>query len=74
MDTGPDNVVETAQKMGIASLAAVPITLGTEAVNFARDGVAYATLAAAHYHKPQAIVKVVVPGGKVDWKPKTKGR
>ncbi len=77
MDTGPDNVVETAQKMGIASpLAAVPsITLGTEAVNPLEMAVAYATLASGGiYHKPQAIVKVVVPGGKVDWKPKTKGR
>ena len=77
MDTGPENVVETAQKMGIASpLAAVPsITLGTEAVNPLEMAVAYATLASGGiYHPPQAIVKVVVPGGKVDWKPKTKGR
>jgi len=77
MDTGPENVVETAQKMGITSpLAAVPsITLGTEAVNPLEMAVAYATLASGGiYHKPQAIVKVVVPGGKVDWKPKTKGR
>ena len=50
-------------------------TLGTEAVNPLEMAVAYATLASGGiYHKPQAIVKVVVPGGKVDWKPKTKGR
>jgi len=77
MDTGPENVVATAQKMGIASpLAAVPsITLGTEAVNPLEMAVAYATLASGGiYHKPQAIVKVVVPGSKADWKPKIKGR
>jgi penicillin-binding protein 1A len=77
MDTGPENVVETSQKMGITSpLAAVPsITLGTEAVNPLEMASAYATLASGGiYRKPQAIVKVVVPGGKVDWKPKTKGR
>ena len=77
MDTGPENVVETSQKMGIASpLAAVPsITLGTEAVNPLEMAVAYATLASGGiYHAPQAIVKVVVPGGKADWKPKIKGR
>ena len=77
MDIGPENVVETAQKMGITSpLAAVPsITLGTEAVNPLEMAVAYATLASGGiYHPPQAIVKVVVPGGKVDWKPKIKGR
>jgi 1A family penicillin-binding protein len=77
MDTGPENVVETAQKMGIASpLAAVPsITLGTEAVNPLEMATAYATLASGGiYHAPQAIVKVVLPDGTVDWKPKTKGR
>jgi len=77
MDTGPENVVATAQKMGITSpLAAVPsITLGTEVVNPLEMAAAYATLASGGiYHAPQAIVKVVVPGGKVDWKPKIKGR
>jgi penicillin-binding protein 1A len=77
MDTGPENVVATAQKMGIASpLAAVPsITLGTEAVNPLEMATAYATLASGGiYHAPQAIVKVVLPNGTVDWKPKTKGR
>ena len=77
MDTGPENVVATAQKMGIVSpLAAVPsITLGTEAVNPLEMASAYATLASGGiYRRPQAIVKVVVPGGKVDWKPKTKGQ
>ena len=77
MDTGPENVVATAQKMGIKSpLAAVPsITLGTEVVNPLEMASAYATLASGGiYRPPQAIVKVVVPGGKVDWKPKTKGR
>jgi penicillin-binding protein 1A len=77
MDTGPENVVATAQTMGITSpLAAVPsITLGTEAVNPLEMASAYATLASGGiYHRPQAIVKVIVPGGEVDWKPKTKGR
>lgn len=77
MDTGPENVVATAQKMGITSpLAAVPsITLGTEAVNPLEMAVAYATLAnGGIYRPPRAIVKVVLPNGKVDWKPKTKGR
>ncbi len=76
MDTGPEKVVETAQKMGVSSpLLAVPsITLGTVEVNPLEMAVAYATLASGGiYHKPQAIVKVVVPGGKVDWKPKIKG-
>lgn len=77
MDTGPENVVATAQKMGITSpLAAVPsIALGTEAINPLEMAAAYATLASGGiYHPPQAIVKVIVPGGKVDWKPKIKGR
>ncbi len=77
MDTGPENVVATAQKMGITSpLAAVPsITLGTEAVNPLEMAVAYATLAnGGIYRPPRAIVKVVLPNGKVDWKPKTTGR
>jgi membrane peptidoglycan carboxypeptidase len=76
MDTGPENVVETAQMMGITSpLLAVPsITLGTVEVNPLEMAAAYATLASGGiYHPPQAIVKVIVPGGKVDWKPKTKG-
>ena len=77
MDVGPEKVVEMAQKMGITSpLSPVPsITLGTEVVNPLELATAYATLASGGiYHPPQAIVKVVLPSGKVDWRPKIKGR
>ena len=63
--------------MGIKSpLDAVPsITLGTSGVTPLEMANAYATLAAGGiYHRPQAIVKVVLPNGRVDWKPKTKGK
>ena len=51
------------------------ITLGTEVVNPLELATAYATLASGGiYHPPQAIVKVVLPSGKVDWRPKIKGR
>ncbi len=77
MDVGPEKVVEMAQRMGITSpLQPVPsITLGTEVVNPLELATAYATLASGGiYHPPQAIVKVVLPSGKVDWRPKIKGR
>jgi penicillin-binding protein 1A len=77
VDVGPENTVATAHRMGITSpLDAVPsITLGTSGVSPLEMADAYATLAAGGiHHKPQAIVKVVMPNGRVDWKPKTKGK
>jgi len=76
MDTGPSNVVRLAQDMGIKSkLQPYPsLTLGSQAVNPLEMTSAYATLASGGVaRRPQAIVKVVLPNGKVDWKPKTKG-
>ncbi len=77
VDVGPENTVAAARKMGITSpLDIVPsITLGTSGVTPLEMADAYATLASGGiHHPPQAIVKVVLPNGRVDWKPKTKGR
>jgi len=77
VDVGPENTVDTAHRMGVTSpLDEVPsITLGTSGVTPLEMADAYATLAAGGiHHKPQAIVKVVLPNGDIDWKPKTKGR
>ena len=80
VDVGPEVTVEIAHKMGITSpLDAVPsITLGTSGVTPLEMADAYATLAAnGIHHKPQAIVKVLLPDNgryKVDWKPKTSGK
>jgi penicillin-binding protein 1A len=77
VDVGPENTVEVAHRMGITSpLDAVPsITLGTSGVTPLEMADAYATLAAGGvHHRPQAIVKVVMPNGRVDWKPKTTGK
>jgi penicillin-binding protein 1A len=76
VDVGPENTVTMAHKLGIKSpLDAVPsITLGTSGVTPLEMADAYATLASGGiHHPPQAIVKVVLPSGRVDWKPKTKG-
>ena len=76
VDVGPQNTVATARKMGITSpLDAVPsITLGTSGVTPLEMADGYATLASGGIHPPpQAIVKVVLPNGRVDWRPKTKG-
>jgi penicillin-binding protein 1A len=76
VDVGPENTVSTAHKMGITSpLEAVPsITLGTSGVTPLEMADAYATLASGGvHHRPQAIEKVVLPNGRVDWKPNTKG-
>src|SRR5450759_4734490 len=76
VDVGPQNTVETARKMGITSrLDAVPsITLGTSGVTPLEMADGYATLASGGiHHPPQAIVKVELPNGRVDWKPDTKG-
>jgi penicillin-binding protein 1A len=76
VDVGPDNTIEVARKMGITSpLDAVPsITLGTSRVTPLEMADGYATLASGGiHHPPQAIVKVVLPNGRVDWKPTTKG-
>ena len=77
VDVGPENTVNMAHKMGITSpLDVVPsITLGTSGVTPLEMADAYATLAAyGIHHKPQAIVQVQLRNGKVDWKPKTKGK
>jgi penicillin-binding protein 1A len=76
VDVGPENTVTTAHKMGITSpLDAVPsITLGTSGVTPLEMADAYATFASGGiHHPPQAIVKVELANGRVDWKPKTKG-
>ena len=76
MDTGPSNVVRLAKALGIRSpLQPYPsLTLGAQGVSPLEMTSAYATWASGGVqHNPQAIVKVVLPNGKVDWKPKTKG-
>ncbi len=76
IDVGPENTVRTAHRMGITSPldAVASITLGTSGVTPLEMADAYATLAAGGvHHKPQAIVKVVMRNGSVDWKPKTTG-
>jgi len=76
VDAGPEKTVDIAHRMGITSSlqAVASITLGTSEVTPLEMANAYATLAAGGiHHRPQAIVKVVMPGGRVDWKPKTKG-
>ena len=76
VDVGPENTVTMAHKLGIKSpLDAVPsITLGTSGVTPLEMADAYATFASGGiHHPPQAIVKVVLPSGRVDWKPRTKG-
>ncbi len=76
VDVGPENTVTTARKMGITSpLDAVPsITLGTSGVTPLEMADGYATLASGGiHHPPQAIVRVELPNGRVDWKPKTGG-
>ncbi|HEY5472014.1 MAG TPA: transglycosylase domain-containing protein, partial [Candidatus Limnocylindrales bacterium] len=76
VDVGPENTVDTAHRMGITSpLEAVPsITLGTSGVSPLEMADAYATLASGGvHHQPQAIVKVELPNGRVDWRPKTTG-
>jgi penicillin-binding protein 1A len=76
VDVGPENTAAIAHRMGITShLDAVPsITLGTSVVSPLEMADAYATLAAGGiHHAPQAIVKVVLSNGHVDWRPKTKG-
>ena len=77
VDVGPANTAAIARKMGITSkLDEVPsITLGTSVVSPLEMADAYATLASGGiHHPPQAIVKVVLPNGRVDWRPKTKGK
>ncbi len=76
VDAQPQKTVEIAHRMGITSpLQAVPsITLGTSEVTPLEMADAYATLASGGiHHRPQAIIKVVLPNGRVDWRPKTKG-
>jgi penicillin-binding protein 1A len=77
VDVGPEKTVDLAHRVGITSpLDAVPsITLGTSGVSPLEMADAYATFAAYGVrHKPQAIVRVYGKDGKLDWKPKTKGK
>ena len=76
MDVGPANTAEIAHRMGITSpLDEVPsIALGTSLVTPLEMANAYATLANGGVYRPaQAIVKVKLPDGKVDWQPSTAG-
>ena len=76
MDAGPQNTVDIAHRMGITSplQAVASITLGTSEVTPLEMADVYATLAAGGiHHKAQAIVKVKMPSGRVDWEPKTTG-
>ena len=76
MDVGPANTAEVAHRMGITSpLDEVPsIALGTSLVTPLEMANAYATLASGGIYRPaQAIVKVKLPDGKVDWQPSTTG-
>ena len=74
LDVGPINIFRMAQRLGIRTslndpnTQAVPsITLGTIGVTPLEMASAYSTLAAGGiYSKPMAIVKVVLPNGKVD--------
>jgi len=77
VDVGPQRTVDLAHRVGITSpLDAVPsITLGTSGVSPLEMADAYATFAAyGVHHRPQAIVRVYRANGKLDWKPKTKGK
>jgi penicillin-binding protein 1A len=68
LDVGPRNIVRVAHRMGIRSkLSPYPsIVLGTEAVTPLEVADAYATFAAEGvHHAPQAIARVVFPGGRV---------
>jgi len=69
LDVGPANIVAMARKLGVRSpLRAVPsLALGTVEVTPLDEASAYSTLAAGGvYAKPMAIVKVVLPNGRVD--------
>ena len=77
MDVGPANTAYTAKQMGITSyLAPVPsIALGTSLVTPLEMANAYATLASGGVYRPaQAIVKVKLSDGKIDWQPSTTGK
>ena len=68
LDLGPGKIVTVAHRMGISSpLRPYPsIVLGSEVVNPLEVADAYATFAAEGVrHAPQAIEKVVLPGGAV---------
>jgi penicillin-binding protein 1A len=69
LDLGPRKIVDVAHRMGITSrLRPYPsIVLGTEVVNPLEVADAYATLASEGVrHAPQAIVRVVFPGGRTE--------
>jgi penicillin-binding protein 1A len=69
LDVGPENVAETARRMGVETpLLPVPsLGLGSIAVSPLDMASGYSTLAAAGLHaRPTAITKVELPGGEVD--------
>ncbi len=69
LDLGPRKIVDVAHRMGITSrLRPYPsIVLGTEVVNPLEVADAYATLASEGVrHAPQAIARVVFPGGRTE--------
>ncbi len=69
LDVGPENVVETAERMGIQTKLepVASVGLGSNSVSVLEMASAYATLAAGGiYSEPMAIKKVVQPSGKVD--------
>jgi penicillin-binding protein 1A len=70
LDVGPEDVVQTAYKLGIRSSPLDPVpslTLGSIGVSPLEMASVYATLAAGGvYSKPTAITKVVLANGKTD--------
>ena len=69
LDVGPENVAQTARKMGIRTKLepVASIGLGSNAVSVLEMASAYSTLAAGGiYSEPMAIRKVILPSGKVD--------
>jgi len=69
LDVGPKNVAKMARRLGIrTTLPPVPsLGLGSIAVSPLEMTSAYATIASrGTYSRPQAITKVVLPGGVVD--------
>jgi membrane peptidoglycan carboxypeptidase len=77
VELGPDNVVNMAHRLGIRSdLPEVcSVTLGSVAVNPVEMTDAYATLAARGIrHRPNPLLQVRSPGGKIDPRVVPKGK
>ena len=69
LDVGPENVVETARRMGIKTKLqpVASVGLGSNSVSVLEMASAYATLAAGGvYSEPMAIRRVVLASGRVD--------